>query len=449
MLMPKFHSKAVLYLLFVLSVHVCSAQVLWFGELSDDDGKPISNANIFIKDRNVGAISDEEGRFVIKIPNNEEILHDSLVFTHLNYKRRIMACTDFQNQSRVMMEKESIELDEFAVYAQYSQYSYDQAIGYSRVSNKPILLFFTASWCGPCNSYKRLFSEENEVSEYLKSHYVLILCDILSESGMKLKRIYHSGSGVPNFIVVSPDERIIVKHQGGWASDDACLDFLKTHASLPDELQHLPVVSTSKYDFSDQEMRKRHLPDFDANMKKTDWRILLSLGLINFTNLESDNGSHYNSYKVGYDFGALIYYHKPQSSFSFQTGFIFSSQGGRHYDTSKSFRVNYLETPLRINYQIAASPFPVKVCMAPYFALGLSAKNKFTNYRLRFGDEANQLKPFDYGFTPGLNFSPVGNMELFTGYKVGLNNISNRPNEMLYNRGFYFLLSVKFFGKTL
>ena len=91
---------------------------------------------------------------------------------------------------------------------------------------------------------------------------------------------------------------------------------------------------------------------------------------------------------------------------------------------------------------------PIKLSLSPYAALEITAKNKDTNEGLNFGTENNQIRRWDYGIIPRITL-PYGDIELFTGYKIGLNNISNNPDIEFYNRGLYFRLTMRFFGNHL
>lgn len=438
------------FTLFLFYTLNCISQINIEGRVVDENNNPISNANIYLKIKNIGATTDLDGNFLLELSEQSEIRKDSIVFMHLNYVNKTLAYKDIIKDSCIVLKQDYHKLNEVEVYAQYAQNTYKLALANAKDKGKPTLLFFTASWCGICKYYKRLFTEENEISEYLKENYVLVVCDILTETGMKLKRLYNIGSGLPKFVVISPDERTIAKFPGGWKNDEECLKFLKQHSELPEKLESYKQIRQTSYDFSSKELRKRPIVTFDQNIKSTNWRILLNLGLINITNIESSNNS-FDSHKIGYDFGLYAYYNKKGSNFSFQNGLLFSSQGGRSSKESSNFRINYLELPIRLNYQLYKGSQVgcniLKVSVAPYIAYGLTAKNKLTNERIKFGSTENQLKRWDYGVIPGLTISPIGNLEIFTGYKFGINNIRNLKSEKMYNRGLYFRMSVKFFGK--
>lgn len=122
--------------------------------------------------------------------------------------------------------------------------------------------------------------------------------------------------------------------------------------------------------------------------------------MINATNL--NNTSPFSRNKIGYDFGALLHYQKRNSPFSYQSGLIFSSEGGRHHIHSKNLRINYLELPLSISYLKKIATVPIKLSLSPYAALEITAKNKDTNEGLNFGTENNQIRRWDYGIIPGI-----------------------------------------------
>ncbi|TKG88874.1 DUF255 domain-containing protein [Puteibacter caeruleilacunae] len=435
-------------LILFLATNLVNAQSFLKGTVTNKKGAPVAYANIcFLNSPTIGSTTDINGIFKLELPTDKSFKTDSLIFMHLNYKNQTVAFKDLSSHASIILKPDLHSLDEIAVYAQFAQHTYKRALSYASEAEKPLLLFFTAQWCGFCHKYKKLFSEENEISDYLKEHYKLVICDILTKPGMKLKRLYSAGPGLPQFVIITPQERIIAKHHGGWKTKQECLDFLKQHHHLPQAVNQLKAIRQTKYDFTRNELRKQTIPKLDEQLEQTNWKVLLNLGLMNFTHLSSTNP--YGTNKIGYDFGVLLNYTQEESKFSYETGILFSSQGGRHANEGKNFRINYLEVPFRINYKFSDAPFPMKLCLSPYLAYGVSAKNKFTDTRIRFGNKASELSRWDYGITPGIKLSPIGNMEIFAGYKFGLNNISNSANWEGYNRGVYILISIGFLGKYL
>ncbi len=435
--------KLLSFIVYLLAVFYSYGQQSVRGRILDAAGRPIPYANIFFANSNNGTSSDSEGAFLL--PFGDES-HDSLCIMHLDYKNVKIPVSSMDSINQIVLQSQMYELNEVTIYAQYSQFNYGQALVDAKAQAKPILLFFTAEWCYFCRKYKKLFSEENEVSDYLKMNYKLVYCDILTESGLKLKRLCGTGAGLPQFVVITPDEKIVEKHTGSWQTTGECLDFLKTHHSSVDSVSFLKPIKTRNYDFSNEKVRSRPIPNFDYRMKETDWRILLQLGILNFTNFH--NGNDFEKNKIGYEFGAWLYYQKENKRFSYQTGLIFSSQGGKHDQTNDNFRLNYLEMPVCISYLQKFGSVPLKFSLAAYIACGLTAKDKHSDSRIGFGASSDQLKRWDYGITPGLTF-PLGDIELFCGYKIGLQNISNDSSVKYFNRGIYFRLTLQFFGKNL
>ena len=302
--------KLLSFIVYLLAIFYSNGQETVRGQILDAAGCPIPYANIFFANNDIGTSSDSDGVFLLHVGNER---HDSLCIMHLDYKNVKIPVGSMDSLNQIVLESQMYELNEVTIYAQYSQFNYGQALIDAQSQGKPILLFFTAEWCYFCKKYKKLFSEENEVSDYLKMNYKLVYCDILTESGLKLKRLCRTGAGLPQFVVITPDEKIVARHEGAWQTTRECLDFLKIHHSPVDSVSFLKPIKTRNYDFSNEKVRSRPIPNFDYRMKETDWRILLQLGIINVTNMS--NGSTLSRNKIGYEFGAWLYYQKEKNVF--------------------------------------------------------------------------------------------------------------------------------------
>ncbi|MDX2114087.1 MAG: thioredoxin family protein [Planctomycetota bacterium] len=50
--------------------------------------------------------------------------------------------------------------------------TFEQALERSRLESKPIFAVFSATWCGPCQSYKRGGLADPRVNEFVKKHMI-------------------------------------------------------------------------------------------------------------------------------------------------------------------------------------------------------------------------------------------------------------------------------------
>lgn len=109
---------------------------------------PISNANIYLKNTNIGTISNEEGAFQISADKLGE-----LDFSHLEYKKFSIKITDIDNSKVIYLEPSTTELEEVIVIKQPIHELLRKAIETSKLRfNKPIVL----------NTYYREFVKVND-----------------------------------------------------------------------------------------------------------------------------------------------------------------------------------------------------------------------------------------------------------------------------------------------
>ena len=96
---------------------------------------------------------------------------------------------------------------------------YDAALEKARRENKPMLLLFTGSdWCGFCIKLRKNVLDKGDFKGFAKKHLVLVYIDspkrtklpkALVEQNRALKAKYGAGGGVPNTLIVSPNEKVI------------------------------------------------------------------------------------------------------------------------------------------------------------------------------------------------------------------------------------------------
>lgn len=84
------------------------------------------------------------------------------------------------------------------------------AMAQARAANKPAFLYFTATWCGPCQGLKHTTWADPAVAKALSS-YVPIKIDV--DQFANLARQYPS-DGIPHFVIVSGDGKVLRDYTG-------------------------------------------------------------------------------------------------------------------------------------------------------------------------------------------------------------------------------------------
>ena len=88
-------------------------------------------------------------------------------------------------------------------------------------SGKPLFLYFTADWCGPCQSMKHTTWADADVEKALSS-YVPVKIDI--DAHPEIARQY-PGDGIPNFVIAKSDGTLI-RHKVGAVPPPDFLEWL-------------------------------------------------------------------------------------------------------------------------------------------------------------------------------------------------------------------------------
>lgn len=88
---------------------------------------------------------------------------------------------------------------------------------------KPVFVYFTAEWCGPCQELRRTTWSDRHVAEVLGTSYVPVRIDIDKEPGLAMQ---YNVETIPWFAVLD-DQGRPVRAWSGWKDADDFLKWLK------------------------------------------------------------------------------------------------------------------------------------------------------------------------------------------------------------------------------
>lgn len=94
------------------------------------------------------------------------------------------------------------------------RYQFDAAKAEAQASGKPMLLYFTADWCGPCQRMKRQVWPDERLAQTINSRVIPIYLDVDKPQVKDLAGRYHLTSfPIPLFIMTNPQGRPLVADQ--------------------------------------------------------------------------------------------------------------------------------------------------------------------------------------------------------------------------------------------
>lgn len=108
------------------------------------------------------------------------------------------------------------------------RYDFQTAKADAQASGKPILLYFTADWCGPCQKMKQRVWPDDRLADAVNTSVVPLYLDVDKPEVKELAGKYHLRSfPIPLFIVTSPDGRPLTDGQRPLTHDGyATVDLL-------------------------------------------------------------------------------------------------------------------------------------------------------------------------------------------------------------------------------
>lgn len=84
-------------------------------------------------------------------------------------------------------------------------------------ADKPMVVMFTAGWCGPCQSLKKNVLTKAEVHEQLQADFVPVQIDLTDQSANNPNMAVASEYGVrgyPTILAMTPDGKVIEAYGG-------------------------------------------------------------------------------------------------------------------------------------------------------------------------------------------------------------------------------------------
>ncbi|CAM3455568.1 carboxypeptidase-like regulatory domain-containing protein [Aequorivita lipolytica] len=113
----KYFIKKYFFTLFIFFIGATTfAQTELKGKVADFlTFQPIESASVYIKNTTIGSITNADGNFVLKVP--QQNLSDTLVISSIGYKSFKVVINEFENATDIFLEEDVASLDEVVIIA--------------------------------------------------------------------------------------------------------------------------------------------------------------------------------------------------------------------------------------------------------------------------------------------------------------------------------------------
>ncbi|TDQ11874.1 thioredoxin family protein [Pedobacter metabolipauper] len=328
--------------------------------------------------------------------------------------------------------------------------TYQQALLKAKTEDKQVLLYFTATWCGPCQYMQQMIFPDASITNYVTKNFVALKLDIDTEKG---KRVYlkFKNVGIPDFYIINPDE-VILKHLVGGVKLKQFKEFISNVGSPSSMMKPVSDVAAltkdSQLNAADDSVLKlpsdltsgaqirKPKPDSIADreyqiimsrkpsrfMKMyyvamfSKWKPGVSLG-IRLNDMDHSERHYLPGYQFTYfmDYRARKFYFQPGLQFGVRSG---SFSGIKH-------RLHHLDLPLVTGFKIGTHQYfqsgkqPIWFNVIPYAGLNLWS-TKQPDAVIASG-VIPEFGNFNYGAKLGFSLT-MGSFMPSVGYDIGRYN---------------------------
>jgi thiol-disulfide isomerase/thioredoxin len=326
--------------------------------------------------------------------------------------------------------------------------SFEEARLQAENEQKELLLYFTASWCGPCRQMEKTTYADPNIIDVVNDKLVSYKADVDEAEGLSLFFQYSNESSVviPLFARINPADDKVLRSKTGMMNVEVFSAFLQEEAR-PEE-SYAPKEAEEVRSIMEGYSTSSPSTSLLWRMYTSDIKLGLRVGYTRSNLVSADMQTNDFNQHIGGISAELFVDYTTSGKFLFQGGLGFTPKGAWSEELNQSLNLQYLELPLRVSYtlfnhRLVDCPQPVRITFIPYgaYALGGNWRNENRTENVRFGKGINELNRWDYGIKAGLSLD-LGSFESSFGYDVGLGNVSNTPGMVLNNRGFYFSMAL-------
>lgn len=178
---------------------------------------PIPYAIVKVKNKNIGIVSNEFGKFILSNQSIED--GDSLIITCLGYKPRVYSIRDWNNELSIYMETDPILLNEATVTARKVK---QIKIGITNGGTKTFFIpLFTNKELSSDKLIGREIGTNFEIEKGCRIKDINIFIAKNKYENIKMRAIFYSvENGLPKEIIVNRDIIFTISDKNGWVKID-------------------------------------------------------------------------------------------------------------------------------------------------------------------------------------------------------------------------------------